>query len=354
MRIGTVTNTAATQGSLKHNGDQSISVKGCVNYSVNADQLEGVNISPKVRSDMMMNPLEDDHIKAGDKCGSLKLVTSNTNCTPTTLSEVISVAAMPTTTTVTTTTTVAASVVQTSHSQQTIAAMMTTQATVTISDQHVGKDNKRKQPDEEGEKPENKKTIVDSMPGVDLLLKELIGIKTMISDVNTKVTTIDSKFENIQEENKEWKERMVNLESDMNEVKRSVEMAHNLIADETQNRKAEVKELRTELNQKASKAMHNLQLLKTQAGELKTIKESMKGLNSQLDIVDESQKKAEKPVHELKKLVNEALGATEFPVKNILVAQNVWCDEHENLDKVASTIIHKALSLPDIRIVRTL
>ena len=43
-------------------------------------------------------------------------------------------------------------------------------------------------------------------------------------------------------------------------------------------------------------------------------------------------------------------GGTDFPIHKTIVAQNVWYEENEDLLKVAQTIIHKALNLPNIGI----
>ena len=42
----------------------------------------------------------------------------------------------------------------------------------------------------------------------------------------------------------------------------------------------------------------------------------------------------------------------EFPVSRTLIAQNVWYRSNEDLERVAKTIIHKALDLPNINIAR--
>ena len=59
------------------------------------------------------------------------------------------------------------------------------------------------------------------------------------------------------------------------------------------------------------------------------------------------------PLTDIKEKVEDVLGSTEFSVKSTIIAQKVWYQEGEDLDKVAKTIIHKALSLPKIGIVCT-
>ena len=54
----------------------------------------------------------------------------------------------------------------------------------------------------------------------------------------------------------------------------------------------------------------------------------------------------------LKLKVEKDLGNTEFPVNRTIVAQNVWCDEEEDLLKKAKVIINKTLKLPEVVIVR--
>ena len=59
------------------------------------------------------------------------------------------------------------------------------------------------------------------------------------------------------------------------------------------------------------------------------------------------------PLQNLKTQVQDMIGGLEFPIKRTVVAQNVRCTEDEDLQQVASDIIHKALELPNIVIVRT-
>ena len=57
-----------------------------------------------------------------------------------------------------------------------------------------------------------------------------------------------------------------------------------------------------------------------------------------------------------KLLSTKNLGDEEFPIKQTLVTQNVWCSESEDLTKVAETILYKALkfNMNDVHIVRVL
>ena len=64
------------------------------------------------------------------------------------------------------------------------------------------------------------------------MYKEIIEIKEMVSQVNLKV-------DNMQAENKIWTEKLTKVESELGEVQDSVNMAHDLIKDETETRKSE-------------------------------------------------------------------------------------------------------------------
>ena len=52
----------------------------------------------------------------------------------------------------------------------------------------------------------------------------------------------------------------------------------------------------------------------------------------------------------MKSQVEGMLGDVDFPVKRTIVAQNVWCEEGEDLNKIASAIVNKGLKLPRIKI----
>ena len=50
--------------------------------------------------------------------------------------------------------------------------------------------------------------------------------------------------------------------------------------------------------------------------------------------------------------VESSLGSITFPTQKTVVAQKVWYKEDEDIVKVAETILHKALELPEIKVVR--
>ena len=61
----------------------------------------------------------------------------------------------------------------------------------------------------------------------------------------------------MQQENSLWKERLNSIEGEFKDMKESVEMAHNLIRDKTQNRTSEVNSLKMELAEQATEMANN-------------------------------------------------------------------------------------------------
>ena len=80
--------------------------------------------------------------------------------------------------------------------------------------------------------------------------------------------------------------------------------------------------------------------------------ENLRGINGRLDSAIEDQRALSAPLKQLNDKVNEALGPVVFPVKSTIVAQNVWYKEGEDLDKIASLIVHQTLNLKEIKILR--
>ena len=68
--------------------------------------------------------------------------------------------------------------------------------------------------------------------------------------------------------------------------------------------------------------------------------------------VETGQQQIQQPLEELKGKVETIAGPIEFPIAKTLIAQDVWYKEGEDLDKVCSTIINKALDLPMVKIIR--
>ena len=48
---------------------------------------------------------------------------------------------------------------------------------------------------------------------------------------------------------------------------------------------------------------------------------------------------------------NQSVQSSRFVLEKTIVAQNMWYKEDEDLNRVASTIINKALNLPEVKIV---
>ena len=48
---------------------------------------------------------------------------------------------------------------------------------------------------------------------------------------------------------------------------------------------------------------------------------------------------------------NQSVQSSRFALEKTIVAQNMWYKEDEDLNRVASTIINKALNLPEVKIV---
>ena len=154
----------------------------------------------------------------------------------------------------------------------------------------------------------------------------------------------------IRDENNDWKEKWGNLHKDVNDIKDSVELAHNLISDETRDKKEAMNQLKTEMNERAIEATNNVKVMKTHSAEIKKVNDSVNRLQTKVDKLAETEIIG--PLKKLKADVEEKVGNIEFPIKTTIVGQNVWYREDEDLEKVAETIIHKGLELPEIHIIR--
>ena len=110
--------------------------------------------------------------------------------------------------------------------------------------------------------------------------------------------------------------------------------------------------LKADIKDRKQEITNNTQLIQSQNTEIKTLQSEAKMLSSNLVKMQDDVMKMQGTLTDLK-LKGEPKG-NEFPINKIVVAQCVWYDENEHLRKVAETIIHKGLNLPEINIVRVL
>ena len=190
---------------------------------------------------------------------------------------------------------------------------------------------------------------------VHLLLHEMAGLKSSMDEVKTVVSSIEevkTTVNMIQEETREWNKKYEWLEGNLSAVKDLVEMAHNLINDEVQDWKNALDALHSAITEQGQEMSNNLQIVKGHSSEIKSLKDSMKTMHGQIDKVAEDQRASVLPLQQLQQDITETVGITEYPIKCTIVAQCVWYRENEDLEKVASVIIHKGLGLSDVKIVR--
>ena len=129
------------------------------------------------------------------------------------------------------------------------ATTTTSTTTMTHDDECNNKESKRKKSNgSEGDLGPRKKQVVEVGQNTDedimhKMFQEMRNIKTSIDSMCTKVENVDMKVEQLdtkvlsmQNDNKIWTEKMVQIEKDLSDVKDSVEMAHNLIGDEKKER----------------------------------------------------------------------------------------------------------------------
>ena len=176
------------------------------------------------------------------------------------------------------------------------------------------------------------------------LLHEVGDIKSLKGSFNSKMHDMDAKIDKIQEENKQWKEAVTTLERKMTEVKDSVEMAHNLVHDEAKVRSDAVQKLREDIGQRAIDHANSLDLIKKQAVEVKSAKDTIKVIQNRMDEMEQRQNDANAPVAEMKQQLELMAGPVEYPLNRMIVCQNVWYEVGEDINKIFSTIIHKALN----------
>ena len=111
------------------------------------------------------------------------------------------------------------------------------------------------------------------------MLMEIMGIKTNVINLNTKV-------ESIQEENAAWKQKLGLIDQEVGEVKVSLEMAHNLIADEKADRITAMQEVKMELTERKKENSNTLQLVKNQNSQIKSLNDSVRKVTVKLDEID--------------------------------------------------------------------
>ena len=87
--------------------------------------------------------------------------------------------------------------------------------------------------------------------------------------------------------------------------------------------------------------------------EARVVNEAVATVTVRVDALETAQVDTIQPVQELKARVEDMLGEVAFPVNRTIVAQNVKFEENEDLSNVAGDIIHNALELPNIVILRT-
>ena len=112
------------------------------------------------------------------------------------------------------------------------------------------------------------------------------------------------------------------------------------------------------MNERVKEMTNNATVLNTHGQELRSMRDSVNNLGIRMNEVMEQNKEIRCAIGEMKKQLQEEFSQineenAEFPVKKTLIAQNVWYRDDEDLNKVAVTLIHKALNLPNIKIVRT-
>ena len=143
------------------------------------------------------------------------------------------------------------------------------------------------------------------------------------------------------------------MEGELNELKDSVDMAHYLVKDETENRISANKALKNEIIERGKEISSNVQVLKSHGAEIRGLKEDSRQVRQRCEELREEQLKVSVPLNEIRQKVESTLSSIEFPIKRTLIAQNIWYKEGEDLMQIVKTIIHKALGLPEVPIHRT-
>ena len=301
---------------------------GSTNNPVNANRRMGTH-----------GPVAGPEDKRGSMIASIPTHAAVSNSSSTTSTT------MPITT-VLTTTAVTTSIMSTGVQQST--TMVSSSVMISSKEDSV----KRKKPDTEDTSEPNKVHITEeSMSGENVVPP--CDTKEVLMKVYSEIMGIKTTVNKIEQDNIEWKSKFVQLESVVSEIKDSVEMAHGLIGDEKQSRLSFEKEIKSEMNERKKEMASNSKLIKAATNDMSAIKASGVKLSAKVDNIEKDLNEIKKPMKELTSKVEEKLGPTEFPVDRTLVAQGVWYDDDEDLVGKAEAIIHKALELPEVKIVRT-
>ena len=100
-----------------------------------------------------------------------------------------------------------------------------------------------------------------------------------------KTKKLTESVNEIQCENKEWRQKMESLEKEVSEVKESVNLAHDMINDETKNRKESEKTIKSELQDRAREISNNVQFIKSHSSELRSLKDDMNNAKQKMDVL---------------------------------------------------------------------
>ena len=212
------------------------------------------------------------------------------------------------------TTTSASTAVTSATGGQIFASTSTITSTVSIKEtESTYGDHKRKTPSDEKEgtpEPTNKVRLLNDPSNSEelmlRLLNEMTAIKSAVDKGNEKMETLIS-------ENNAWKAEIRSIKIDVESVKDSVEMAHNLITDECTAREKAVSDLKQQQKDKSKECNNNAKLIKRHTTKIRGIKDSMKTVQNKLDAMQDANKKACEPFADLKAKVEESLGNIEYP-----------------------------------------
>ena len=203
---------------------------------------------------------------------------------------------------------------------------------------------------EDGENPQapgNKRRILLDQHSMKTESSEVNLIEKLLSEVRDVKGIVSQ----IQVDNLEWKKK---VDKDLSDVKDSVEMAHNMINDEVKECKDGEKAMREELKEKTKEILNTIQKTRTQGDELNVVKNTVSMTQKDLKELHEKHDALKIPVMEVKSRIEAVTGSIKYPVNRTVVAQRVWCDEPEDIRKVAETIVNRVLNLPNINIVHVI
>ena len=221
-------------------------------------------------------------------------------------------------------------------------------------------ENKRKRDEDRNSRQANKRRNIDAANQTELetmpeevnatemmkmMYREVMGIKNTMNSVNEKI-------EQMQMENSAWRTRFETLEKNCDELKDSVELAHNLIQDDRKTNQCAIREVKETMKEQFKGFSSHTNVVNSQSGQIKTLEDTVRNVSVRLDVAIEEQGQISAPLQNMKTRIDEVLGNIDFPVKKTIVAQNVWYKENEDLFAIAKLIIHDTLDLPDIKIIR--